>query len=89
MRATPPKDSRTICARASLAALDVIEQVTGEKKVAAIGYCVGGTLLGVTLAYMAAIGDKRIDSATFFTTQVDFSQAGELSRSSSTRSRFA
>ncbi len=37
-----------------LAALDVIEQATGERKVNAIGYCVGGTLLAATLAYMAA-----------------------------------
>ncbi|UZF95133.1 class I poly(R)-hydroxyalkanoic acid synthase [Bosea sp. NBC_00550] len=73
------KDFESYMREGIFAALDVIEQVTGEKRVSAIGYCVGGTLLGVTLAYMAAIGDKRIESATFFTTQVDFSQAGELS----------
>lgn len=60
------------------AALDAVEQATGETDVTAIGYCVGGTLLGVTLAYMAATGDTRIASATFFTTQVDFTEAGEL-----------
>ena len=60
------------------AALDAIEEATGEKKVTAIGYCVGGTLLGVALAYMAAKRDKRIDSATFFTAQVDFTYAGDL-----------
>ncbi|MBQ0823056.1 class I poly(R)-hydroxyalkanoic acid synthase [Microvirga terrae] len=60
------------------AALDAIEQATGEKKVTAIGYCVGGTLLATTLAYMAAKRDKRIDSATFFTAQVDFTHAGDL-----------
>ena len=60
------------------AALDVIEQATGEKEVATIGYCVGGTLLAVALAYMAEIGDERINSATFFTTQVDFADAGDL-----------
>ncbi|WP_414470848.1 PHA/PHB synthase family protein [Microvirga sp. M2] len=60
------------------AALDAIEQATGEKKVTAIGYCVGGTLLAVTMAYMAAKRDKRIDSATFFTAQVDFTHAGDL-----------
>ena len=60
------------------AALDGIEQATGEKKVTAIGYCVGGTLLATTMAYMAAKRDKRIDSATFFTAQVDFTHAGDL-----------
>ncbi|KPF72727.1 poly(3-hydroxyalkanoate) synthetase [Bosea sp. AAP35] len=72
------KDFESYMREGVFAALDAIEQATGEKKVSAIGYCVGGTLLGVTLAYMAATKDKRIDSATFFTTQVDFSQAGEL-----------
>ena len=61
-----------------LAALDAIEKATGETRTTAIGYCVGGTMLAVTLAYMAAVGDKRIDSATFFTTQVDFTHAGDL-----------
>jgi polyhydroxyalkanoate synthase len=59
-------------------ALDVIRDITGEKKVSAVGYCVGGTLLAVTLAYMAAKKDPRIDSATFLTTQVDFTHAGDL-----------
>ena len=61
-----------------LAALDCVEQATGERKVTAIGYCVGGTLLAGTLGYMAATGDDRIDSVTFFTTQIDFTDAGDL-----------
>lgn len=61
-----------------LETLDVIKRATGEEEVNAIGYCVGGTLLAVTLAYMAATGDERIQSATFFTTQVDFTHAGDL-----------
>ncbi len=61
-----------------LTALDIIKQVTGEEDVSAIGYCVGGTLLAVTLAYMAARNDKRISSATFFAAQVDFTYAGDL-----------
>jgi polyhydroxyalkanoate synthase subunit PhaC len=61
-----------------LAALDVIGQVTGERKVHAIGYCVGGTLLAATLAYMAADRDQRITSATFFASQVDFTYSGDL-----------
>jgi len=62
-----------------LAALDAIEKQTGEKDVNAVGYCLGGTLLGSTLAYMAAKKDDRIKSATFFTTMLDFAEAGELS----------
>jgi polyhydroxyalkanoate synthase len=61
-----------------LAALDAIEQATGEREVNAIGYCLGGTLLASTLAYMAAKGDDRIKSATFFVTMMDFQEAGEL-----------
>jgi polyhydroxyalkanoate synthase len=62
-----------------LAALDAIAAATGEREINVIGYCLGGTLLACTLAYMAAKGDKRIASATFFTTMVDFAEAGELS----------
>ncbi len=61
-----------------LEALDVIEKVTKVREVNTIGYCVGGTLLAVTLAYCAAVGDDRIKSATLFTTQVDFQNAGDL-----------
>ncbi|HKA73501.1 MAG TPA: class I poly(R)-hydroxyalkanoic acid synthase [Xanthobacteraceae bacterium] len=61
-----------------LAALDVIEQATGERAVNAIGYCVGGTLLATTLAYLAARQDERIASATLFAAQVDFTHAGDL-----------
>jgi len=61
-----------------LEALDVVARLTGEDKVNAVGYCVGGTLLAVTLAYMAAKKDGRIASATFLTTQVDFTYAGDL-----------
>ncbi len=61
-----------------LAALDAIEEATGEAEVNAIGYCVGGTLLAVTLAYMATKRDTRIASATFFAAQVDFTHAGDL-----------
>ena len=42
------------------ASLDVIEKITGSDEVNAVGYCVGGTLLSVALAYMAATGDERI-----------------------------
>jgi polyhydroxyalkanoate synthase len=61
-----------------LAALDAIEQATGERDVNAIGYCLGGTLLASTLATMAVHNDDRIKSATFFVTMTDFEEAGEL-----------
>jgi len=61
-----------------LAALDAIEQATGEREVNAIGYCLGGTLLASTLAYMAVKNDDRIKSATFFVALTDFEEAGEL-----------
>ncbi len=61
-----------------LAALDAIEKATGEKQVNVIGYCLGGTLLGATLAYMAQKKDKRVASATFFVALLDFSIPGEL-----------
>jgi polyhydroxyalkanoate synthase len=62
-----------------LAALDAIEQATGEKQANIVGYCIGGTLVASTLAYMAAKRDNRAKSATFFTSLVDFSDVGELS----------
>src|SRR6187551_2429887 len=61
-----------------LAALDAIATITGEKKVHAIGYCVGGTLLAITLSWLAAKRKSRVVSATFFAAQVDFTFAGDL-----------
>ena len=60
------------------AAIDAVGAATGENEVAAAGYCVGGTLLAVTLAHQAATGNTRIKSATLLTTQVDFTHAGDL-----------
>jgi len=61
-----------------LAALDAIAEITGEKSVHSAGYCVGGTLLTIALAYLAAQNDKRVKSATLFAAQVDFTFAGDL-----------
>ena len=61
-----------------LAALDAIKQATGERSVNAVGYCLGGTLLASTLAYMASHDDDRIASATYFVTLVDFTEAGDM-----------
>ncbi len=59
-------------------ALGAIHKATGVEQVNAIGYCIGGTLLACALSNMAIMGDRRINSATFFTTQVDFSEPGDL-----------
>src|SRR5262249_33710092 len=72
------KDFEDYMRQGPLAALDVIEQATGEQQVHAIGYCVGGTLLSITLAYMAAKKDHRVASATLFAAQVDFTHARDL-----------
>src|SRR6201746_1879620 len=61
-----------------LAAMDVIEKATGELKVHPAGYCVGGTLLATTLAWLAEKRRQRVTSATFFAAQVDFTHAGDL-----------
>jgi len=62
-----------------LAAADAVRRETGQRQVNALGYCVGGTMLATTLAYEAAIGESRFASATFLTTQTDFTRAGDLS----------
>jgi polyhydroxyalkanoate synthase len=62
-----------------LAALDAMKAATGEREANVIGYCLGGTLLAATLAYMKAKGDDRFKSATYLVTMVDFAEAGELS----------
>jgi polyhydroxyalkanoate synthase subunit PhaC len=61
-----------------LAAFDAIKQATGEDKVDAIGYCVGGTMFASVLAAMTVWGDERVASATFMAAQVDFTYAGDL-----------
>ena len=61
-----------------LAAIEAVEKQTGEKQINAIGYCVGGTLLALTLAYLAAKKMEQVLSATFFASQVDFTFAGDL-----------
>src|SRR3954466_6668863 len=62
----------------AIGALDAVEKATGERKVNFIGYCLGGTLLGAALAYLARKHDDRVASATFFVSLLDFSMPGEL-----------
>lgn len=60
------------------AALDAVLKATGVKEINAVGYCIGGTLLAAALAHMAARNDKRVASATFLTSLIDFSIPGDL-----------
>ncbi len=59
-------------------ALDVINDITGSQKVNMVGLCLGGSLTAMLLAYLAAKGDNRINSATLLNTLVDFSEPGTL-----------
>ncbi|EGQ7966421.1 class I poly(R)-hydroxyalkanoic acid synthase [Vibrio vulnificus] len=60
-------------------AVTAIEEITGQEQINAAGYCIGGTVLACTVGYYAAKRmKKRIKSATFFTTLLDFSQPGEV-----------
>ena len=61
-----------------ITAINEVKAITGEKQVNAIGYCIAGTMLSITLAYMAKKKDKSVKSATFFTTIDDFSDPGEM-----------
>jgi polyhydroxyalkanoate synthase subunit PhaC len=62
----------------ALAAMAEVQRATGEEQLNVIGYCLGGTLLGAALAWLAAKGDAHVGCATFFVSLLDFSQPGEL-----------
>ncbi|HJU20929.1 MAG TPA: class I poly(R)-hydroxyalkanoic acid synthase [Casimicrobiaceae bacterium] len=72
------KDFEDYLLQGPLAALDAMRDATGEADANVIGYCLGGTLLAATLAYLAAKKQKRVASATFMTALVDFTAPGEL-----------
>jgi polyhydroxyalkanoate synthase subunit PhaC len=61
-----------------LRAMAEVRRITGEKQINAVGYCIAGTTLGLTLAYLQKAGDHTVKTATFFTTLTDFSDPGEV-----------
>ena len=63
---------------AALKAIEVVQEISGAKQINALGFCVGGTILGTALAVLAARGEKPVASATLLTTFLDFSDTGVL-----------
>ena len=62
----------------AMAAIDVVQNITGADQINALGFCVGGTILSNALAVLAARGDEPVASATFLTTLIDFTDTGIL-----------
>jgi polyhydroxyalkanoate synthase len=61
-----------------MSALDVVNAVLPERKVHAVGYCLGGTRLSIAAAAMARDGDERFATLTLLAAQTDFTEAGEI-----------
>lgn len=62
----------------AIRAIETVQDITGASKINALGFCVGGTILGTSLAVLAARGQKPVASATLLTTFLDFSDTGVL-----------
>ena len=62
-----------------MAALDAVGSIVPKRRIQALGYCLGGTLLSIAAAFMARSGDTRLNSLTLLTAELDFSEPGDLS----------
>jgi polyhydroxyalkanoate synthase len=62
-----------------MAALDAVGSIVPQRGIQALGYCLGGTVLSIAAAFMARTGDARLNSLTLLTSEVDFSEPGDLS----------
>ena len=72
------KDFEDYVTEGALTAIDAVEKITGESAINLVGYCIGGTLLAATLAYMRTKDDTRAASAAYFVSLIDFSIPGDL-----------
>ena len=63
---------------AAIKAIEVVQEITGAKTINALGFCVGGTILGTALAVLAARGEKPVTSLTLLTSLLDFTDTGIL-----------
>lgn len=61
-----------------LTAMAEVRRITGEAQINAVGYCIAGTTLSLTLSHLHRAGDTSVKSATFFTMLTDFSDPGEV-----------
>lgn len=61
-----------------MAAIDAVSAIVPKRKIQALGYCLGGTLLGIAAAYMARHHDERLNTLTLLATELDFEDPGEL-----------
>lgn len=72
------KDFSCYMKEGPLAAIEVVKKVTRARKVNMVGFCIGGTLLASSAAYLSSKGDQSINSLTFLTTLLDFKEQGEI-----------